>query len=49
MRPLGTAASTCPPLVLEAIYATGHWLLSVCRPADAARVFRFMILSRSVD
>jgi hypothetical protein len=35
--------------VLEAMYATGHWLLTVGRPGDAARVFRFMILAEPAD
>ena len=43
------ATAGCPAPVLEAIYATGHWLLEVGRPSDAARVFRYMIVSQSTD
>jgi Flp pilus assembly protein TadD len=34
---------------LEALYATGHWLLSQDRPADASCVFRAMALLTPQD
>jgi Flp pilus assembly protein TadD len=34
---------------IEALYATGHWLLSQDRTADAACVFRAMALLASTD
>ncbi len=36
-------------LGVEALYATGHWLLSQARPADAACVFRAMALLAPKD
>jgi len=34
---------------IEAIYATGHWLLSNGRHAEASDVFRVMVLSKADD
>lgn len=34
---------------VEAIYATGHWLLTRERPVDAARVFRVMLHAAPAD
>lgn len=35
--------------VIEALYATGHWLLSNGRHADAAEVLRTMTIARPED
>jgi len=34
---------------IEALYATGHWLLSNTRHAEAAQVFRVMTLTKPDD
>lgn len=34
---------------IEAVYATGHWLLESNRHADAAKVFRVMTLTKPDD
>ena len=36
------ASTTSPEAVVEALYATGHWLFEISRYADAATVFRVM-------
>lgn len=47
---LGGSASTAPTdQAIEALYATGHWLYCQERPADAATVFRAMLLCKPHD
>jgi tetratricopeptide (TPR) repeat protein len=45
----GRTASTVAPPTVEAIYATGHWLLQEERFAQAASVFRVMLLAAPAD
>jgi hypothetical protein len=45
----GRNASTVAPPTVEAIYATGHWLLQEERFAQAASVFRVMLMAAPAD
>jgi cytochrome c-type biogenesis protein CcmH/NrfG len=43
-----TPIASAPPGA-EELYSAGHWLLSEDRPADAAKVFRAMLLAAPTD
>jgi tetratricopeptide (TPR) repeat protein len=49
MNPSETSAAPSETHAVEAIYATGHWLLSKERHGDAAKVFRVMLHAAPTD
>jgi tetratricopeptide (TPR) repeat protein len=49
MNPAQVLAPAVGALGVEAIYATGHWLLSCERVAEAATVFRVMLRTAPAD